>query len=144
MSTRLTPYLTFNGNCRDAMTFYKECFGGELTLQTVAETPMAAQCPTGMQHQIMHSALNTNGMVIMGTDMTGPAGFIAGTDMALALDFDNEEGIQACYAKLTAGGEIIDDLKQAPWGALFGVVKDPFGKVWMLNYDKNQARAGQS
>jgi PhnB protein len=140
MSTSVTPYLTFNGNCRDAMTFYKECFGGELTLQTVAETPMAAQCPSGMQQHIMHSMLAGDGMVIMGTDMVGPAGFIAGTDMALSLSFDNEETIRACYTRLSDGGQVIDPLKQAPWGALFGVVADPFGKVWMLNYSQNGSK----
>lgn len=56
---QLNPYLTFNDNSREAMNFYKECFGGELSFQTVAETPMAAQCPSDMQHHIMHFALIT-------------------------------------------------------------------------------------
>ncbi len=33
--TQIHSYLTFSGNCREAMTFYRECLGGILMLQTV-------------------------------------------------------------------------------------------------------------
>ena len=39
----LTPFLLFDGNCAEAMTFYHICFGGELTLTQVSDTPMKAQ-----------------------------------------------------------------------------------------------------
>ena len=38
---QLNAYLRFNGKCREAMTFYQACLGGELTIQTVGESPMA-------------------------------------------------------------------------------------------------------
>ncbi|TXJ27078.1 MAG: VOC family protein [Chitinophagaceae bacterium] len=133
---QLNPYLTFNGNCREAMNFYKECFGGELNLQTVAETPMAAQCPAGMQHHIMHSALTAPAFILMASDMVSPAGFHQGTDMSLALNFDKENEIRECFKKLSEDGKVIDELKNAPWGAIFGVAQDKFGKVWMFNCEK--------
>ncbi len=43
--TQLFPYLRFNGNCREAMNFYKSCLGGELILQTVANRPSRRKCP---------------------------------------------------------------------------------------------------
>ena len=54
---RINCYLASEGSCREAMTFYKECFGGELSLQTVAESPMAAQFPDFMQNRILHATL---------------------------------------------------------------------------------------
>lgn len=135
---QLNPYLTFNGNCSEAMTFYKSCFGGELTLQTVAETPMAAQCPAGMQDHIMHSMLAGKDFCLMATDMQSPDGVKPGNDMAIALNFDNEQAIRNCYSWFSEGGKIIDDLKDAPWGAMFGVVQDKFGKVWMMNFDTSE------
>lgn len=136
---QLNPYLTFNGNCREAMKFYQECFGGELILQTVAETPMADRCPAGMQDQIMHAMIVSNGFVLMATDMTRPEeGFAPGNDMALSLNFDNETELNDCFSKLSAEGDIIDSLKQQFWGAFLGVVQDKFGKVWMLNYEKEE------
>lgn len=135
MATQVSPYLSFNGKCREAMTFYKECFGGELTLMTVKDTPIAQQCPTGMQDHIMHAMLSQGDFVIMGTDMTGPAGHIAGTDMSLSLNFDSEQEINRCYNFLSEGGQVLDTLKESFWGSLFGVVLDKFGKVWMFNYE---------
>jgi PhnB protein len=132
------PYLTFDGNCREAMTFYRDCFGGELTLQTIAETPIADQCPAGVQDQIMHSSLANGDFLLMATDMTQADEFIAGNDMAISLNFDDEEEINRCFSTLSDEGNIIDPLEEKSWGALFGVVRDKFGKVWMLNFDKKQ------
>jgi PhnB protein len=35
----MNPYLTFNGNCKEAMNFYKEIFGRELSMMTAGESP---------------------------------------------------------------------------------------------------------
>ena len=37
MASRLNPYISFAGNAREAMEFYKDVFGGELTLNTFGE-----------------------------------------------------------------------------------------------------------
>lgn len=131
------PYLTFDGNCSEAMTFYRDCFGGDLTLQTIAETPIADQCPAGMQDQIMHSSLANGDFLLMATDMTQADEFIKGNDMAISLNFDDEEEINRCFSTLSNKGNIIDPLEEKSWGALFGVVQDKFGKVWMLNIGEN-------
>ncbi len=67
---KINSYLTFNGNCRDAMTFYKDCLGGELSFQTIGESPLAEKMPPQMKECILHSMLITDGFVIMGSDMT--------------------------------------------------------------------------
>jgi PhnB protein len=38
MTSRLNPYLTFNGNAREAMEFYQSVFGGELRISTFGES----------------------------------------------------------------------------------------------------------
>ena len=35
-----TPFLLFDGNCAEAMTFYQKCLGGELNLTKLGDTPM--------------------------------------------------------------------------------------------------------
>lgn len=132
---QISPYLTFDGNCREAMTFYQECLGGELTFQTVAETPMADQCPTGMQDHIMHSILAMDGAVLMATDMTRPEGVKTGNDMAVSVNFDSENMINTCYSKLSSEGKVIKPLEESFGNSLFGVVQDRYGKVWMLNHE---------
>lgn len=133
----ISPYLTFDGNCREAMTFYQECLGGELTFQTVAETPIADQCPDGMQDHIMHSMLLKDGAALMATDMTRSEGVNPGNDMAISLKFDREEEINRCFTKLSSDGKVIKPLKESFGNSLFGVVQDRYGKVWMLNLENS-------
>jgi PhnB protein len=135
---KINPYLTFNGKCREAMSFYQSCFGGELMLQSVAETPVAAQCPAGMQDQIMHSELTGTDFCLMATDMTPEGKISPGNDMAIAINFDSEKKIRHCYSHLAEEGRVIDPLKDSFWGSLFGVVQDKYGKVWMMDYGRNQ------
>ncbi|MDQ2719960.1 MAG: VOC family protein [Bacteroidota bacterium] len=138
--TQINAYIGFNGQCREAMTFYKECLGGELIFQPVEGSPIEAQCPAAMKNQILHSSLTKNGLLLMGTDMSAPVpgGFIKGNNIALSLNCSSEEEINDFFSKLSSGGQIIDPLKTQFWGALFGVFIDKFGISWMLNYDKNQ------
>lgn len=134
--TNIHAYLTFNGNCREAMTFYKESLGGELTLQPIEGTPMAARCPEGMLHHIMHASLAKGDMLLMATDMIGPAGFNPGNTISLSLICSSEEEINTFFKNLSAGGQVVHELSDAAWGALFGVLVDKYGVAWMLNYDK--------
>jgi len=120
------------------MAFYKECIGGELTLQKVADSPIAAQCPAAMQDQILHATLTRGALMLMGSDMQGPGGYQHGNNIALSLNCSSEEEINDFYKSLAIGGSIIDELKVQFWGAMFGVIEDQFGIRWMLHYDKNQ------
>lgn len=138
--TQINAYLSFNGNCREAMNFYEECLGAELTLQTIGGSPMEAQCPSAMKDQILHSSLMRNGtLLLMASDMIGPGGLNPGNNIALSLNCSSEEEINSFFSKLSEGGKIIDPLKVQFWGALFGVLNDRFGIRWLLNYDQNQS-----
>jgi len=139
MATQINAYVGFNGNCTEAMNFYKECLGGELMLQKIGESPIANQFPPAMKDQVLHSSLTKNGtLLLMATDCVAPGGFQQGNNVALSLNCSSEEEINNFYSKLSEGGKIIDSLKQQFWGAMFGVFDDKFGVRWMLNYDKNQ------
>jgi PhnB protein len=134
--TQINAYLNFGGKCRDAMTFYKECLGGELTLQTVGSSPVAGQMPAGMQEQVMHSSLVKNGMIIMATDMTREK-LVDGNTVYLCVNCCTSEEINTYFNKLSVGGEIIDPLAEMFWGGIFGTMTDKFGIRWMFIYDKN-------
>jgi PhnB protein len=135
--TQINAYLNFNGNCIDAMTFYKECLGAELDMQTVEGSPIEAQCPAAMKNQILHATLTKEGLLLMGSDMTGPDGFIKGNTISLSLNCSSEEEISSFFNSLSVGGQIMHTLKTEFWGAIFGVFTDKYGIKWMLNYDKN-------
>lgn len=135
--TRINSYLSFNGNCREAMNFYKECLGGELNVQTIGESPMADQLPRKMKDNILHSTLVKDELVLMGTDMVSEEGLTKGNGISLMLHCSNEEEIRNYYQKLCVGGEATHPPHDTFWGALIGDLKDKFGNNWILHFDKN-------
>ena len=135
--TQINAYIGFKGQCREAMTFYQECLGGDLMFQPIGGSPIESQFPAGLENEILHCALTKDGLLLMATDCIGPGGYTKGNNVALSLNCSSEDEIRAFYSKLSAGGQIMDPLKEQFWGALFGVFTDKFGIVWMLNYNKN-------
>lgn len=139
--TQINAYLNFNGNCREAMGYYKKCLGGELMLQTVDGSPMAEQMPPYMRQHILHSTLKKGNLVIMASDMTRE-GLTGGNRVSLMLNCSSEEEIEHLFALLSVGGQIIDPLADMFWGAKFAAVEDQFGINWLLHYDKTQTLSG--
>ena len=84
--TQINAYLTFNGNCREAMNFYKNCFGGDLSLQTVEGSPMEGQFPPEAKKQILHASLMHDGLVLLGSDVSGAGGVVKGNSISLSLN----------------------------------------------------------
>ena len=136
--TQINAYLNFNGNCREAMVFYQQCLGGELSLQTIEGSPVETQCPAAIQHHILHASLLKESLVLMASDMTGPDGFIKGNTVALSLNCSSEKEIKTFFSNLSTEGHISHPLDEQFWGATFGVLTDKYGIRWMLNYDKRQ------
>ena len=135
--TQMNAYLTFNGNCRDAMIFYKECLGGELVLQTMGESPLAEKMPPKMKEYILHSSLINGGLVMMATDCVPEQGLVKGNAVSLCLNCSSEQEIKNCYAKLADGGTATYPLENTFWGALFGGLTDKYGNHWLLNYQQH-------
>jgi len=136
--TEINSYLTFNGNCREAMTFYKECLGGELVLQTIGESPLADKMPVQMKECILHSTLTKEGIVLMASDMVSEKGLVKGNSVSLMLNCSSEEEIKTFYSRLTDGGQATHPLENTFWGALFGDLTDKYGNHWLLHFDRVQ------
>src|SRR5688572_11928408 len=134
--TQINAYLNFDGNCQEVMTFYNQCLGGELNMQTIEGSPIEAQCPAAMKHHILHATLSKDGLLLMGSDMQEPGGtYTKGNNIALSLNCSNDEEIKTFFSNLAEGGKISHALTEQFWGATFGVLTDKYGIRWMLNYD---------
>jgi PhnB protein len=129
-------YLTFNGNCREAMQFYQTCLGGELQLQTIGESPLSDKMPAQMKNSILHATLTKQNMVLMGSDMVSEKGLIKGNSVSLMYNCASEEEINRLYKKLGDGGRFDHPIELSFWGALFGDLTDQFGNHWLLHYQK--------
>lgn len=133
---QLNPYLTFNGNCREAMIFYQECLGGELYFQTIGQSPLSNRMPKQVKDSILHSMLTKDHLVLMGSDMVSENGLVKGNNVSLSLNCNSEVEIKTCYAKLSSGGKANHPLENSFWGALFGDLTDKFGNHWILNFNR--------
>lgn len=134
----INSYLTFNGNCREAMTFYQDCLGGELIFETIGESAFAEKMPNIIRRSVMHAVLVKDDMVIMGTDMVEERGLVKGNSVAMMLNCNSEKEAKAFYHKLSVGGRASHPLQETFWGALFGDLTDRFGNNWLINYDKSK------
>jgi PhnB protein len=137
MKTTISPYLNFNGKCREAMSFYKSCIGGELSFLPVAGTQLESQCPSEMKDQILHASLVKDELVLMGSDMVHKE-HIHGNNVSISVNCSSEAEIQSFFSNLAQEGAIMDPLKEQFWGAVFGALTDKYGIRWMFNYAKNE------
>ena len=137
MITQINSYLTFSGNCREAMNFYKDCLGGELTLQTIGESPLADKMPPAMKECILHATLTKDNLILMGSDMVGERGLVKGNSVSMAINCSSEEEVQNFYERLSEGGNKDHALEQSFWGATFGDLTDKYGNHWLLSYEKS-------
>lgn len=130
---QLSPYLSYEGNAREAMNFYKDCLGGELQITNVSDMPeMAKQMPESMKNSVLHSELKSGDVNIYATDCNREKPE-AGNMFSLCLNCKDEEELKTLFDKLSKDGKVIDEPKQMPWGDLFGSLKDKFGKDWLFN-----------
>jgi PhnB protein len=134
---QLNPYLTFNGNAREAMTFYQSCLGGELILNTIGESPMAAQMPKEKHNEILHSVLKNGHLTIMAADM-GSADPGQGR-VALCLVCSSADEIKRLFEALSADGNVDYPLKQEFFGT-FGAFIDKYGVRWNLQYGTGEQK----
>src|SRR4051812_46812084 len=103
----LEPYLTFDGKCEEALSFYAQCLGGKVVmLQRFADTPAdTAQLPPEWKQKVMHATLEAEGRRIMGSDrMPGhPFNGYNGFSISINVPRDSERG-RRVFDALAAGG----------------------------------------
>lgn len=133
MSTRLNPYLQFQGTAREAMTRYQEVLGGQLDLNSFAEFG-GMDVPEAEQQNVMHSQLTANGtVVVMGADVPSHMGEGPLPNGTVSLSGDDETTLKGWWDGLAEGGTVQMPLEKAPWGDHFGQLVDRFGITWMFN-----------
>jgi PhnB protein len=131
MASRLNPYISFAGTARQAMEFYKDVFGGALTLNTFGEfgPPDAPEAD-----KIMHGQLETpSGFVLMGADTPPGMEHNPGDAITVCLSGDDGDELHGYWEKLSDGGTVSVPLEKQMWGDEYGACVDRFGVPWMVN-----------
>ena len=130
MASRLNPYLTFDGNAREALDFYQRIFGGEVAVNTFAEFGG----PPETAEQIMHGILETdNGFTLMAADPAPGQTISPGNNFSVSLSGDDTDLLRGYWAELADAGTVTVPLEKQMWGDEFGMCVDRFGIAWMVN-----------
>lgn len=134
----ITPYLTFNGNCAEALQFYAKTLGGRVVFsQNFGDGPMAGQFPE-IADQIMHSALEIGDDTILACD-NGAGDYRPPNGISITLSLADFEGARRVFDALAEGGSVSMPFEKTFWAEGFGMVRDRFGIPWMVNVDTVEA-----
>ena len=128
---QLVPYLSFTGTCREAMTFYQSCLGGELNIMTYGDSPMADQVPAEHRNNVLHAMLSSAGITLMASDLMPGDTVQQGGSVTLTLTSGDKDEIRSYFEKFSAGGHVDMPLDEAFFG-LYGEVTDRFGMRWLF------------
>jgi PhnB protein len=128
------PYLTFNGNCTEAMRFYEKVLKGDLkALMTYGESPVCGEMPKEAHHLIMHAFLVMKDGALMAGDCPPGMPFEGIKGVMLALTYPTQDETVKVFNALAEGGTITMPLAPTFWAKTFGMVTDRFGVGWGIN-----------
>lgn len=142
--TTVNIYITFDGNCEEAFSFYKSAFGGEFQhVGRFKEMPQgegAISFTPEEGNRIMHISLPiSKETILMGSDIGGEWGpsLKQGNNFSISVNANSKENADQLFVKLSNGGKINMPMNNTFWGSYFGTFTDKFGINWMISFDEN-------
>jgi len=131
---RLTPFLLFDGNCAEAMEFYRSCFDGELTITRLADTPMRDHFPPAQHHKLVNAHLKSAAIEFSATDWLHPVQtWRQGNAVAMYVRANTFDELKSIFDKLRVGSseQFFVELTEMPFG-IYGSFTDRFGVPWFF------------
>jgi len=136
---RCTPFLLFDGNCAEAMTFYQKCLGGDLTLTKLGDSPMKDMLPPEKHERIINAHLKSGDIEISATDWMASPEFdpVQGNTFAIFVVGKTYDELKTVFDKLKDGdnNKRLQELHEMPFG-LYGQFYDKYGIQWIFKGDK--------
>ena len=132
-TSQIEPYLAFNGNCEEAMNFYKSVLGGELEVSHFSDYAKPGEkSPEG----VMHSSLKAGGLSFMASDGMPGKKVVFGDSVSMSIAGTDEPALTKIFNGLSKGGKVTIPLAKQMWGDVFGMFDDKFGIHWLVNIGK--------
>jgi PhnB protein len=139
MTVTVTTHLNFDGAAHDALSFYAEALGGELTAATYGQVG-AAQDPAWADRVVFGQVTTPAGFRVMAFDVWPNQPYDQGTNaFYVFLTSDDADEVTAAFHGLSEGAqEVFDDLGPSAWSPLYARLRDRFGVVWAISLDQPQ------
>jgi PhnB protein len=130
MSAVIDPYLFFPGKAEEAITFYRQVFGGEVEMTRRGDVDPSAS--ENEKNQVVNATLTSEGITIRASDRQD-TNLDAQTRVELSIVGQDEETLRKVFDDLGAGGTVRSPLEKQFWGDIFGALTDKFGIGWQVN-----------
>ena len=135
---KFTPYITFKGNCEEAILFYQEVLGGDAQIMRFRELPEDEGITVSKDwlDKVMHSSLIfEDGHCIYFSDGQKNYDLAIGTNFTIHVNVGSEKAVHEIVEKLSKGGKITMPAERVFWGSVFGSLTDKFGINWGIEYE---------
>jgi PhnB protein len=130
---KFTPYLNFNGNCKEAFEFYARVLGGKIeTMMTHGESPIANEVPPAWHDRVLHASLLVNGEYLLASD-SPPQHYEKPAGLYVSIHLTNSAEADRIFYAFAEGGTVTMPIEKTFWAERFGMVVDRFGTPWMIN-----------
>ena len=130
------PYLFFNGNCEQAVEFYRRAIGAEVEMmmrfKDSPEPMPPGMLAPGYESKIMHSSFRVGQTTVMASDGCGTEN-VSFQGFSLSLSVATEAEADRYFNALADGGKVTMPLNKTFWSPRFGMLEDKFGIGWMVS-----------
>ncbi|UVI33019.1 VOC family protein [Paenibacillus spongiae] len=134
---RLTPYLTIDGNAREAIQFYEETLEAKiLEILTFAEmTDNPDSIPEGAKDRIAHALLQIGESELMLSDSFPGAPLSRGNHITVCITLNSIGRSKQVFEALQQGGQVKMALQETNFSPAFGEITDKFGITFLIYTD---------
>jgi PhnB protein len=132
---QVQPYLFFNGCCEEALMFYRDVLGAEVTAMMrysdSPEPPPPGMLPSGFENKIMHANVRIGDSTIMASDGNS-AGEPNFDGFMLSITVADDANAERLFAALAEGGQVRMPMTSTFFASRFGMLADRYGLGWMV------------
>ena len=133
MTVKSVTHLNFRGDARAALEFYRSVFGGDLAVVTYKDAG-TVQDPAEADQVMWGQVVTDDGFHVMAYDVPARLPYDQGENsFFLSVRGETAQEITAYWEKLSAGATVVQPLAPAQWASLYGMLKDRFGVVWVMD-----------
>lgn len=124
-------YISFPGTAREALGFYRDVFGGELSLHSYEDFGRTDGPPNAVAHGVLDGVV-----ALAGSDAATGEQSVRVEGLSLSLLGTAEPAVlHEWFDKLCVGGTAVDPLVQRSWDGSDGQVTDRYGLRWLIGYE---------
>ena len=129
--------ISFDGNCREAVTFYAKLFGQDTPRFLTYDEGGASLGPDRqvsniMKSRVLSTSLHIADAVVEFCDSPDAFGFIRGNHMFLTVTYENPDEAEIVFDLLSDQGYVDVPFSRTQGGNYYGSVEDRFHTCWII------------